>query len=173
MLWCTHALETQRLLWFGHGCYGEVMLLEHERYYDLGMDALVIVCSRNERYYGLGIDALVGVCPWNTNVIMVWAWMLEMCKILLEHGGGCTCSKPPRTQGPRVDMPPKISSKPAWMLWCTHALETQRLLWFGHGCYGEVMLLEHERYYDLGMDALVIVCSRNTNVIMVWAWMLW
>ena len=23
------------------------------------------------------------------------------------------------------------------------------------------------------MDALVIVCSRNTNVIMVWAWMLW
>ena len=25
---------------------------------------------------------------------------------------------------------------------------------------------------DLGMDALVIVCSRNTNVIMVWAWML-
>ena len=27
---------------------------------DLGMDALVIVCSRkNERYYGLGMDALV------------------------------------------------------------------------------------------------------------------
>ena len=33
------------------------------------------------------------------------------------------------------------------------------------------MHLEHERY-DLGMDALVIVCTWNTNV-MVWAWMLW
>ena len=35
------------------------------------------------------------------------------------------------------------------------------------------MLLEHERYYGLGMDALVIVCSWNTNVAMVWACMLW
>ena len=42
----------------------------------------------HERYYG------------------VWAWMLEMCKMLLEHGGGCTCSNTPRTQGPRVDAPP-------------------------------------------------------------------
>ena len=32
------------------------------------------------------------------------------------------------------------------------------------------MLSKHERYYALGMDALVIVCSRNTNVTMVWAW---
>ena len=31
--------------------------------------------------------------------------------------------------------------------------------WFGHGCSGERMLLEHERYYGLGMDALVSVCS--------------
>ena len=35
------------------------------------------------------------------------------------------------------------------------------------------MLLEHERDSGLGMDALVTVCSRNTNGIMVWAWMLW
>ena len=35
------------------------------------------------------------------------------------------------------------------------------------------MLLEHERYCGLGMDALVTVCSRNTNVIMVWVWMQW
>ena len=36
-----------------------------------------------------------------------------------------------------------------------------------------VMLLEHERYYGLGMDALLVtVCSWSTNVIMVWAWML-
>ena len=32
-------------------------------------------------------------------------------------------------------------------------------LWFGHGCSGERMLLEHERHYGLGMDALVSVCS--------------
>ena len=35
------------------------------------------------------------------------------------------------------------------------------------------MLFEHERNYALGMDALVTVCSSNTNGIMVWAWMLW
>ena len=42
------------------------------------------------------------------------------------------------------------------------------------------MLWEHERDYGLGMDALVIVgmdalvivCSGNTNEIMVWVWML-
>ena len=28
---------------------------------------------------------------------------------------------------------------------------------------------KHERHYGLGMDALT-VCSRNTNVIIVWAW---
>ena len=26
--------------------------------------------------------------------------------MLLEHGGGRTCSKNPRTQGPRVEVPP-------------------------------------------------------------------
>ena len=29
------------------------------------------------------------------------------------------------------------------------------------------MLAKHERYHGLGMDALVTVCSRNTNVIMI------
>ena len=33
------------------------------------------------------------------------------------------------------------------------------LAWFGHGCSGNRMLLKHERYYGLGMDALVTVCS--------------
>ena len=61
----------------------------------------------------------------------------------------------------------------AWMLRLSYALGTRTLLWFGHGCSGYRMLLEHERYYGLGMDARVIVCSWNTNVIMVWAWMLW
>ena len=41
------------------------MLLEHDCYYGLGMDALVTI--------------LVTVFSWNTNRIMVWAWML------LEH----------------------------------------------------------------------------------------
>ena len=55
--------------------------------------------------------------------------------------------------------------------WRSH-LGTRTLLGFGHGCSCDRMLLEHERYYGLGMDALRPVCSWNTNVIMVWAWML-
>ena len=61
----------------------------------------------------------------------------------------------------------------AWMLWLSHALGTRTLFWFGHGCSSYPMLWEHERYYGLGMDALVIACARNTNITMVWAWMLW
>ena len=61
----------------------------------------------------------------------------------------------------------------AWMLWSPYALGTRRRLCFGHGCSGHRMLLEHERDYGLGMDALVTVCSWNTNVIMILAWMLW
>ena len=52
-------------------------------------------------------------------------------------------------------------------------LEHQQGLWFGHECSGHRKLLEHERNYGLGMDALVTVCSWNTNGIMFWAWMLW
>ena len=115
MLWSAYALGTRTELWFGQGCSGQRMLLEHERNYDLGMDALVSVCS------------------WNKNGIIVWAWML----------------------------------------WSAYALGTRTELCFGHGCSGQRMLLEHERNYVLGMDALVSVCSWNTNGIMVWAWMLW
>ena len=77
------------------------MLLEHERNYALGMDALVTACS------------------WNMNGIMLWAWML----------------------------------------WSPYALGTRTELCFGHGCSGHRLLLEHERNYALGMDALVTVCS--------------
>ena len=42
----------------------------------------------------------------------------------------------------------------AWILWLPYALETQTLLWVGHGCSGYRMLLDHERYYGSGMDAL-------------------
>ena len=58
------------------------------------------------------------------------------------------------------------------MLWCPYALETRTFLWLGHGCSGVRMLLEHELYYGLGMDALVTECLWNTSVIMVRAWML-
>ena len=101
--------------WFRHACFGQPMLLEHE-------------C-----YYGFGMDALVSVCSWNTNAVMVWAWML----------------------------------------WSAYALGTRTLLWFGHGCFGQRMLRERECRCGLGVDALVSVCSRNTNIIMVCAWMLW
>ena len=61
----------------------------------------------------------------------------------------------------------------AWMLWLAHAARTRTEVWFWHGCSGNRMLLEHERNYGFGMDALVTVCSSNTNGIMVLAWMLW
>ena len=61
----------------------------------------------------------------------------------------------------------------AWMLWSAYALGTRTELWFGHGCSGQRTLLEPERNYGFGMDALVSVCSWKTNGIMVSAWMLW
>ena len=119
----------------------------------LGIDALVIVCSWNtNRNNGLGIDALVIVCSWNTNrnnglgidaLVIVCSWNTNVIMVW------------------------------AWMLWSSYALGTGTELWFGHGCSGHRMLLEHERYYGVGMDALVIVCPWNRNGIMVWAWMLW
>ena len=39
--------------------------------------------------------------------------------------------------------------------------------------HGDSMLLEHERNYGLGMDALVTICSGKAHGITVWAWMLW
>ena len=131
MLWSPYALAARALLWFGHGCSGCRMLLQHERYYGLGMNALVAVCS----------DALATVCFWHANVIVVCAWMLWSPYVL--------------------------------MLWLPYALGTRALSWFGHECSGHRMLLEHERCYGLGMDALVTVCSWNTSVVMVWAWLLW
>ena len=64
------------------------------------------------------------VCSWNTNVIIVWAWML----------------------------------------WQPYALGTRTLSWFGQGCSGNPMLLEHERYYALGMGAVATVCSGTRTL---------
>ena len=106
----------------------------------------------HEQKYGLGMNALVTICSWNTNGTMVWAWMLW------------SRYAPWNTNGIMIW---------AWKLWSPYALGTRTELWFGHECSGHCMLLEHERNYGLGMDALVTVCSRNTNGIMIWAWKLW
>ena len=58
VLWSPYALGTRAEFWFEHGCSCHRVLLEHERNSGLGMDALVTECS------------------WNTNGILVWAWML-------------------------------------------------------------------------------------------------
>ena len=103
------------------------------------------------------------------NGIMVWAWMLWLSQIS-KHGAewferGCSGSrKSANMSGITVW---------AWMIWPSSALGPRTEFWFGHGCSGRRMLLEHERNYDLGMDALVIESSWNTSGIMIWAWMLW
>ena len=65
------ARSSRTLIWFGHGCAGNRRLSNRERYYGLGMDALVTGGSRiatgnrrlskHEHYNGLGMDALVSV----------------------------------------------------------------------------------------------------------------
>ena len=60
----------------------------------------------------------------------------------------------------------------AWVLWSPNALKTRTSFWFEHGCFGHCVLSEHEHYYGLSMGAVITVCSWNTNVIMVWAWVL-
>ena len=51
MLWSAFALGTRTESWFGHGCSGQHMLLEHEQNYGLGMDALVSELLEEEQTY--------------------------------------------------------------------------------------------------------------------------
>ena len=95
--------NTNVIIWLGHGCSGSGMHSENERYYGMGMDALVFGCTRM------------------TNVIMVWAWIV----------------------------------------WLSDALGTRTLSCFGHGCSGYCTHSEHERYYGLGLYALVILPHSN------------
>ena len=113
--------------------------------------------SKHERCYGLSMDALVSVCSKHERY---YGWGMDAL--------ACVCSGEHM-----LSKHERYIVFWAWMLWVSYALETRTLLWLGHGCSGERMLSKHERYYDLGMDALVSVCSRNTNVTMIWAWMLW
>ena len=98
----------------------------------------------HECNYELGMDETVTVCSWNTDTSMVWAWM-HWFRMLLEHLGMDAL---------------QIA------LTCTRTE-----LWFGHGCKGNRMLLEHERDYGLRMDAKGTVCSWSTKEIMVRAGM--
>ena len=150
MLRSPYALGTRTSVWFGDGCSGHRMLREQTRLFGLGMDARVTVCS------------------WNRHACLVHGCSGH--RMLLEHK---------RQYGLGMDALVTVCSWNtnvikvwAWMLGSPYALGTGTLSWFGHRCSGHSMLLKHERHYGFGMDALVIVCSWNTNVIMVWAWML-
>ena len=168
MHWSPCARGPRTLLWFEHGCTGHRVLVDHERYHDLGMDALVTVCS------------------WTTNVIVVWARMhWSPCargpRTLLWVGHGCTGHlvfvDHERYYGLSMDALVTVCSWTtnvimAWacMHWSPCVRGPRTLLWCGHGCTGHRVLVDHERYYGVGMDALVTVCSWTTNVIMGWAW---
>ena len=221
VLWLSYALGTCTLLWVGHGCYCYCMLSEHEHYYGLGMDALIIVCSRNKSFtmvwawmhllsyalgtrtllwfghgrtifgmlsehehsYGLGVGARYLVCSRNHPChYLSYALYALGTRRLFWFGNGCTCyrmlSEHERYYGLGMVAQFLVCFRKtnatvvwAWMRLSSYALGTRTLSWFGHGCTSNRMLAEHERSYGLGMDALVIVCSRNANVIMAWAWM--
>ena len=138
MLQRPYGLGTRTLLWIRHGRYSDRMLLEHKRYYGLGMDATVTVCS------------------WNTN--LGTRTLYGLGNTLYGLGNGCS--------GQRM------------------LLKHERSLWFRHGCSGHRVppdtniiivwgLSDRNAIMVWGIDALVTVCSSNTNVLMVWAWVLW
>ena len=171
-----------RRLWLAHGCSNHRILLDDERNYGLGMDALGShrILLEYERNHGLGMD---------TNGIMVWAWMLQSPYSFgtqteeLWFGHGCSrhriLLKNKRNYTVWAWMlESRILVKCykrilvwAWMLQSTYSL------W---ACSSHCILLEHKRNYGLGMDAPV---SWNTNGmwfgygcsshrIMIWACML-
>ena len=53
------------------------MLLEHEGYYALGMDALLIACIQTWTLFCFEHGCSGNSSSWNTNIIMLWAWMLR------------------------------------------------------------------------------------------------
>ena len=119
------------------------MLLEHERDYVLGMDAPIIECTRTRSLLWFGYGCFLHEIHLNTIVIMVRAWMLSRWSAR-EHD---------RYYGFGMD---------ALKLECTR---TRTEVSLGHGS-------SHHRVHSntnvmLCMDALVTVCSWNTNVTMV------
>ena len=160
------ALETRPLLWylwFGHGCSGHRMLSKHERHHGIYMVWAWMLWSL---YYAL-----------ETRTLLRFEHGCSGHRMLSEHdrycgiyGLGMDALVTECSRNRNVIM---VFMVWAWMLWSPHALGTRPLLWhlwFGHGCSGHRMLSKQERHYGiygLGMDALVTVCSRNTNVIKV------
>ena len=70
-------LEHERNYGLGMDAAGPGMLLEHERNYASGMDAAGPgMLLEHERNYGLSMATLVIECSWNTNGILLGAWML-------------------------------------------------------------------------------------------------
>ena len=132
-------------------------------------------------------------CSWNTNGIMVWAWMLRgpvcswnMNGLWFEHG----CCGAPYALGTRTEVWFWRACSGDRMLlqhqrnyglgmdalgtrtelWFVHgccrapyALGTRTELWFGHGCSGDRMLLEHERNYGLGISILGQTWGRRAE----------
>ena len=108
---------------------------------------------------------------WNTNGIMMLAWMLwqpyalgtrtELC---LWHG--CSGNRTLLEHARNYDF--DVAALLTVCSWNTRGiLILAWMLWY---CYTH---LEHERNYAFGVDALVTVCAWNTNGIMILAWMLW
>ena len=105
--------------------------------------------SEHERYHGLGMDALATVCSWNTNVIMVWAWMLWQPYALGTRTLSCfgqgrianrMFSEHERYHALGMAASPTVCSWNtnvimvwAWPHWQPCALGTRTLSWFGHG----------------------------------------
>ena len=145
MLSSSSSIEHE-LFWFGHGCSGNRMLLEHERYY--GAWAWMLSSSsaiEHERFFGLGMDALVTVCSWNTNVIMG-----------LGHG----CSHHRLHSNTNVMMGLGMDALVTVCSWNTNVI-----MGLGHGCSHHRMHSNTNVIMGLGMDALIIECTRTRTLL--------
>ena len=120
------------------------------------------LCQVNNK---VRVESVLGVLGSMPEYAMLFASILGHCIVTRKSD----CGSAPRCTRPYNGYDPGTPS----MLRASPGTSGAPSIWFGHGCSGQRVLLEHERNYGLGMDALVTVCFRNTNVLMVWAWMLW
>ena len=95
------------------------------------------------------MDVLVTGCAYDMNVTMAPAWMLFESDDCKRYYGLGTDALVFGSVGTRASS-------------CS-----------GHPCSGNRTLLEHDRYYVLSVDALVIVRTWTRKVVMIWAGMLW
>ena len=161
MLCSPYAFGTRTELWFGRGCCGRSMLVEHEGHYCFGMDALVAVCS------------------WKTSGIMVWASMLWSPSALetrteLWFGNGCSAHRVflehERNHGLGTDAlviecPWNTNGRVLRVFSGFNFRRTES--WFGHGCSGHRMPLEHERKSAQGILRLQLQCPSFLYVLTI------